>query len=202
MSPAGIEVGLGVRPAATQKIFEQGSLNATENPLDMAIEGDGFFQVTLPDGSTAYTRDGAFKLSADGTIVTSSGYYLYPQITVPENSSDITVSKDGKVSVILAGEETTTEIGQIELARFINPSGLRSLGGNLYTMSDASGEPVISIPSEEGTGTIAAKYLEASNVRIVDEMVNMITAQRAFEIISKAIQVGDDMLQVANNLKR
>lgn len=202
MAPSGIECGLGVKPASTQKIFEQGSLTATENPLDWAIEGEGFFQVTLPDGSTAYTRDGSFKLSADGTIVTSAGYYLFPQITVPENSSALTVSRDGKVSVILQGEDTSTEIGQIELVRFINPGGLRSLGDNLYAVSDASGEPIISLPGEEGTGTVVNGYLEASNVKVVDEMVAMITAQRAFEIISKAIQVGEDMMQVVNNLKR
>ncbi|MCX7727681.1 MAG: flagellar hook-basal body complex protein, partial [Chitinispirillaceae bacterium] len=135
-------------------------------------------------------------------IVTSSGYYLYPQITVPENSSALTVSKDGKVSVILQGEDTSTEIGQIELVRFINPAGLRALGGNLYASSEASGEPIISIPGEEGTGTIVNGYLEASNVRVVDEMVAMITAQRAFEIISKAIQVGEEMMQVVNSIKR
>lgn len=202
MAPAGIETGLGVKPAATQRVFSQGSLNATENPLDWAIEGEGFFQITLPDGSTAYTRDGSFKLSSDGSIVTSSGFFVSPEITVPENSSNLSVSKDGKVSATLPGEDTSTEIGQIELVRFINPSGLRSLGGNLYAMSDASGEPVISLPSEEGTGTIQVGYTEASNVQIVDEMVNMISAQRAFEIISKAIQVGEEMMQVANGLKR
>jgi flagellar basal-body rod protein FlgG len=202
MAPAGIECGLGVRPAATQRVFEQGSLNQTSNPLDWAIKGDGFYQITMPDGSTMYSRDGAFKLSSDGSIVTSSGFYLSPEITVPENSTDLTVSEDGKISVILPGEKNSTEIGQVELVRFINPSGLKSLGGNLYAQSDASGEPVVSLPGEEGTGTILQNYSEASNVQIVDEMVNMISAQRAFEIISKAIQVGEDMMQVANNLKR
>ncbi len=202
MAPAGIQTGLGVKPAATQFIFEQGSLLQTGNSLDWAIQGEGFFQIMLPDGSTAYTRDGSFKRSSDGSIVTSSGFYLLPQITVPENSSDLTVSQDGKVSVILPGESEQTEIGQIELVRFINPSGLRPLGGNLYAKSDASGEPVITIPAEEGAGTIAMGYLEASNVQIVNEMVNMISAQRAFEIISKAIQVSEDMMQVTNNLKR
>ena len=202
MAPAGIQTGLGVKPAATQLIFEQGSLLETGNSLDWAIQGEGFYQIMLPDGSTAYTRDGSFKRSSDGSIVTSAGFFVLPQITIPENSSDLTVSQDGKVSVILPGESEQTEIGQIELVRFINPSGLRPLGGNLYAMSDASGEPVISLPTEEGTGSIAVGYSESSNVQIVNEMVNMISAQRAFEIISKAIQVGEDMMQVANNLKR
>lgn len=202
MAPAGIETGLGVRAAATQKIFQQGSLNGTENELDWAIQGEGLFQVTLPDGGTAYTRDGTFKLSSDGTIVTSSGFPISPSMAVPSGSTKLQVSQDGKVSVILPGEQTSTEIGQIELARFINPSGLRSLGGNLYATSDASGDPVISMPGEEGTGTILQKYTEGSNVQVIDEMVNMISAQRAYEIISKSIQAGEDMLQVANNLKR
>lgn len=202
MAPAGIAAGLGVRPAATQVIFEQGSLVQTGNSLDWAVQGEGFFQVTLPDGSTAYTRDGSFQLSNDGSIVTSSGFFVSPQITVPENSSELTISENGIVSVILPGETEQTEIGQIELARFINPSGLRSLGGNLYAESDASGAPIISFPTEEGTGSILSQYTEASNVQIVNEMVNMISAQRAYEIISKAIQVGEDMMQVVNNLKQ
>lgn len=202
MAPAGIEVGLGVKPAAIQRIFEQGSLNRTENDLDWAIQGEGLFQITLPDGGTAYTRDGSFKLSSDGSIVTSSGFLLSPQISIPDGSSDLEVSQDGRVSVILPGENTSTEIGQIEIVRFINPSGLRSLGGNLYAMTDASGQPIVSVPGEEGAGTIMKGYTESSNVQVVEEMVNMITAQRAFEIVSKAIQVAEDMLQVANNLKR
>lgn len=202
MAPAGIEVGLGVRSVATQRVFEQGSLNGTENPLDWAIQGEGFFQIELPDGGTAYTRDGSFKMSSDGTIVTSSGFFLSPRITVPEGATNLSVSQDGRVSVVLQGEVNHTEIGQLELVRFINPSGLKSLGGNLYLETDASGEPIVSLPGEEDTGTIAQNYVEASNVKIVDEMVNMITAQRAFEIVSKAITVAEDMMQVANNLKR
>lgn len=202
VAPAGIEVGLGVKVAATQKIFQQGSLSSTDNDLDWAVQGEGLFQVTLPDGGTAYTRDGTFKLSSDGTVVTSTGYPVSPSLTVPTGAANLQVSQDGKVSVILSGEQTSTEIGQIELARFVNSSGLRSIGGNLYSESDASGDPVVSLPGEEGTGTIAQKYTEASNVQVVDEMVNMISAQRAYEIISKSIQAGEDMLQVANNLKR
>lgn len=202
MAPAGIETGLGVKPAATQRIFEQGSLNRTENDLDWAIQGEGLFQITLPDGGTAYTRDGSFKLSSDGSIVTSSGFLLSPQITIPEGSSELTVSADGNIAVKLQGEDTLTDVGQIEIVRFINPSGLRSLGGNLFQMTDASGEPVVSLPGEEGAGTVMQNYTEGSNVQVVDEMVNMISAQRAFEIVSKSIQVSEDMLQVASNLKR
>ncbi|HEX2958295.1 MAG TPA: flagellar basal-body rod protein FlgG [Chitinispirillaceae bacterium] len=202
MAPAGIETGLGVKPAATQKIFEQGQVNQTDNELDWAVQGEGLYQIMLPDGTLAYTRDGAFKRSNDGTIVTSSGFMLYPQITIPEQSSELTVSSDGHVSVKLPGEATSTDIGQIELARFVNQSGLKSLGGNLYVQSDASGDPVVSLPAEEGAGTILQKYTESSNVQIVEEMVNMISAQRAFEIISKSIQVSEEMMQVANNLKR
>jgi len=202
MAPAGIETGLGVKPAATTRIFEQGSPTQTGNDMDWAIQGEGLFQITMPDGSTAYTRDGSFKLSSDGTIVNSSGFMLSPQITIPEGASNLHIGADGKVSCILPGEQNSSEIGQIELVRFTNPSGLRSLGQNLYVETDASGEPVISVPGEEGTGTIMQGYTEASNVQVVEEMVNMISAQRAFEIISKSITAAEDMLQVANNLKR
>lgn len=202
MAPAGIEVGLGVRPAATQRIFEQGSVNQTGNDLDLAIYGEGFFQIALPDGGTVYTRDGQLKLSSDGTITTSNGYPLYPQIVIPEAAQEFSVSADGLVSVKLVGDDTLTEIGQMELARFINPSGLKALGNNLFAVSGASGEPIINLPGEEGTGTVMQGYVEASNVQIVDEMVNMISAQRAYEIVSKSIQVSDEMMQTASNLKR
>jgi len=201
MSPAGIEVGLGAKVAATTKQFDQGSLNQTENEMDWAIQGEGLFQITLPDGGTGYTRDGSFGLSSDGTVVTSSGFPVYPAITVPESSTDFAVSADGVVSVTLPGETTSTEIGQVELARFINQSGLKSMGGNLYAQSDSSGDPVINMPGEDGTGTILQKYSEASNVQLVDEMVSMINAQRAYEIISKSIQAGENMIQVATNLR-
>ncbi len=202
MAPAGIEVGLGVRPAASYKIFSQGSLNDTDNPLDLAVGGEGFFQVMLPDGTIGYTRDGQFKLDADGSVVTSRGFRLFPDITVPIGAQELTADGNGIVSVTMPGEDAATEIGQIELARFINPGGLRSAGNNMYLPSDASGDPMFGIPGEEGTGTIMQGSVEASNVQIVDEMVNMITAQRAFEIVSKSIQVSEDMLQTTNNLKR
>ena len=202
MPPSGIEVGLGVRTAAIQRIFQQGSLNQTGNNLDLAIQGEGFYQIALPDGSTAYTRDGQFKLSRDGVLITSNGFQVYPQIVVPEGAEDITVSADGLVSARIAGEDNSIEIGQFELARFVNPSGLKALGHNLFVVSNASGEGIVSLPAEEGTGTIAQGYVEASNVQIVDEMVNMISAQRAYEIVSKSITVSDEMMQTASNLRR
>lgn len=201
VAPAGVEVGLGVKPAATQRVFEQGSLNRTENPMDIAIQGDGLFQVTLPDGTNAYTRDGSFSLSSEGTIVTSSGFPISPAITIPSGSVDFQVSEvDGLVTVRMGTERQ--EIGQIELARFINPAGLRAIGGNLFVETEATGTPMLQTPGVEGTGTLMQNYVESSNVQAVQEMVNMITAQRAYEIVSKAITVSDEMLSTANNLKR
>lgn len=202
MAPSGIDVGLGVRAAANQRIFEQGSINQTGNIYDVAIEGDGLFQISLPDGSTAYTRDGSFKPSSDGTLVTSSGFIVEPQISIPEGASEIEIGPNGQVSVILPGENAPTQIGQFELARFVNPAGLKALGGNLFAATEASGQPIVGLPGDQGMGTIRQNAVEASNVQIVEEMVNMIQAQRAFEIVSKSIQVSEDMLQVTNNLKR
>ena len=202
LSPAGIEVGLGVKPSSTQRVFEQGDMVKSGNTLDLAIQGDGFFQVTLPDGSPAYTRDGSFKLSSDGTVVTSSGYLLSPQITVPQGAQNLTISAAGTVSAVLPGQTASTDLGKVELARFVNSAGLRSLGSNLYAESDASGTAILQSPGQEGAGTIQQGYTEASNVQVVQEMVNMITAQRAFEVVSKAITASDDMLQTANALKR
>jgi flagellar basal-body rod protein FlgG len=205
IAPVGIEVGLGVKPGATQKIFAQGSLNRTENPLDVAIEGEGFFQIYLPDGTTAYTRDGTFKLTADGTIVNSSGHPVAPQLTVPAGAENLGIDEDtGEMTVEMPGEQTPTSLGQIELARFVNPAGLKSVGNNLYLETEASGQPILGAPGQEGMANTKVRqgYVEASNVQIVEEMVNMITAQRAFEIVSKSIQVSEDMLAVTNNLKR
>jgi len=200
--PTNLEVGYGVKPVATTRNFNMGELQPTENPLDLAIQGNGFFQITLPDGTIGYTRDGTFKMSADGRLVTSDGFYLYPEITIPEDTNSISISPQGVVSVMQAGQSEPTELGQLELARFINPAGLSAMGNNLYTMTAASGEPLTATPGEEGMGTIAQGYLEISNVDVVTEMVNMIIAQRAYEINSKAIQTGEDMAQIANNLKR
>jgi flagellar basal-body rod protein FlgG len=200
--PTGIQLGHGTRPAAVQKIFTQGDFENTKNELDWAIEGDGFFQIELPNGDTAYSRCGEFKLDADGRIVNPDGFPLVPELTIPTDTVSISVGMDGTVSVIQAGDSTPTEIGSIQLARFINPAGLRSLGKNLFVPTEASGSEIVGTPSETGLGSIAQGFLEMSNVSVVDEMVNMITAQRAYETNSKAIQTSDDMLQIANNLKR
>lgn len=200
--PSGIQVGLGVKPVAVQKLFMQGDFTQTGNQLDLVMEGDGFFQILLPDGTRAYSRSGAFKLDSDGRIVNSDGYPLEPAISIPVDTTSITVSSDGKVSVSQPGSTTPTEIGQIELARFINPGGLKSLGKSLYINTGSSGDATTANPGSEGLGTIAQGFIEMSNVNVVEEMVNMIVSQRAYEISSKAVQASDDMLQIANNLKR
>jgi len=200
--PTGIQIGHGTRPSTVLKIFTQGTMENTENELDLAIEGDGFFQIILPNGETAYTRDGAFKLDNDGRVVNSDGFALEPEITIPSDTRSISVGMDGTVSVLQAGDTIPSEIGTIELARFVNPAGLVSTGRNLYITSEASGDEMTGIPGEDGLGTIAQGFLEMSNVSVVDEMVNMITAQRAYETNSKSIQTADEMLQLANNIKR
>lgn len=200
--PTGLQLGHGVRPVATQKIYTQGSYQQTGNPLDVVIEGQGFLQVTLPDGSIAYTRDGALKKDGEGRIVTSEGYLLEPQITLPENALSVTISSDGIVSVTTPGNSTPQQIAQIELATFINPAGLNSIGRNLLTETAASGAPITGTPGQDGIGTVIQGYIEMSNVQVVEEMVNMIVAQRAYETNSKAIQTSDEMLQQANNLRR
>lgn len=200
--PTGLQVGHGARPVATTKIFTQGDFQATDNPLDLVIEGNGFFQIQMPDGTTNYTRNGAFKLDSDGKIVTSEGYYLQPEITVPQGTQSITIGTDGLVSVLMPGQTVPQKIGQIEMANFINPAGLSNTGQTLYAQTDASGEPVVSTPGTDGTGQIMSSYLEMSNVKVVEEMVNMIVAQRAYDINSKAVQASDEMLQTANGLKR
>jgi len=200
--PTGIQIGHGTRPSTVLKIFTQGNMENTENELDLAIEGEGFFQIILPNGQTAYTRDGAFKLDSDGRVVNSDGFALEPEITIPSDTLSISVGMDGTVSVLQAGDLTPSEIGTIELARFVNPAGLVSTGRNLYTASEASGAELTGTAGEDGLGTIAQGFLEMSNVSVVDEMVNMITAQRAYETNSKSIQTADEMLQLANNIKR
>ena len=199
--PVGIEVGHGSRVSATQKLFTEGSVQATDNPLDIVIEGDGFLQVQKPDGTIAYTRDGSLKLDGQGRIVTSDGYLLQPQINIPENATDISITSDGTVNVLVEGQEEPQTQGQIELVRFSNPAGLNSSGRNLYEDTMASGEPQTGQPGTQGFGTISQGFLEKSNVKVVEEMVNMISAQRAYEINSKAIQASDEMLQTASRLK-
>jgi flagellar basal-body rod protein FlgG len=200
--PTGIQLGHGTRPSAVQKMFSQGDFQNTQNELDWAIEGDGFFQIEMPNGDTGYTRSGEFKLDADGRIVNPDGFPLIPELTVPTDTISISVGLDGTVSVVQAGDATPVEIGNVQLARFVNPAGLRSLGKNLYSPTNASGDELTGTPGENGFGTLAQGFLEMSNVSVVDEMVNMITAQRAYETNSKVITTADDMLQLANNLKR
>ena len=200
--PTGIQLGHGTRPSTVLKIFSQGNMENTQNELDLAIEGDGFFQIVLPNGETAYTRDGAFKLDSDGRIVNSDGFAMEPEISIPSDALSISVGLDGTVSVLQAGESIPSEIGTIELARFVNPAGLISMGKNLFITSEASGDEMTGTAGENGLGTLAQGFLEMSNVSVVDEMVNMITAQRAYESNSKAIQAADEMLQLANNVKR
>lgn len=198
--PSGTQIGHGARLVATQKLNLQGSFQNTGNDYDLAIEGDGFFQVTMPDGTLSYTRDGNFKKDSQGRVVTAEGYVLEPAITVPDNATAITVSSDGRVTATTpAGDQ---DLGQITLARFINPAGLDSSGHNLLKETSASGAPIVGNPGADGTGTLMQQYVEMSNVQVVEEMVNMIVAQRAYEVNSKAIQTADDMLEKAASLKR
>ncbi|MDY6849706.1 MAG: flagellar basal-body rod protein FlgG [Geoalkalibacter sp.] len=198
--PTGIQVGLGTRSAAVQKIFTTGDLQQTGNDLDLAIEGNGFFRVLMPDGEEAYTRSGAFKKDGTGRMVTSDGYPLEPQIVIPENATRLSITEDGAVNVYLDGEAEPNQIGTIELTTFSNPAGLEAIGRNLLLETPASGAPVDGIPGQEGFGALAQGFLEGSNVNIMEEMVGMITTQRAYEINSKAIQTSDQMLQMVNNL--
>ena len=200
--PVELQIGYGTRPVATPRIFSQGDLGATNNPLDLAIEGDGFFLIQLPDGTEAFARDGAFKLSEVGEMVTSDGYILSPAITIPEEAENLSVGVDGTVSYTTAGTPEPTEAGTIELVRFVNPAGLQATGRNLYKQTSASGEYTTGTAGEEGFGKLRQGFLELSNVVIVDEMVNLIIAQRAYEVNSKAIQSSDEMIQMANNLRR
>jgi len=200
--PAGIQVGSGVRAASVQKVFMQGDFENTKNDLDLAIEGDGFFQIVMPDGTLAYTRAGSFKKDNTGRIVTSDGFPLEPSLSIPSDAVNVTISPDGIISVLQAGSSAPTEIGTIQLVRFPNPAGLNSIGRNLYLPTAASGEPIAGTPGDAGYGTIAQGYLETSNVNIAEELVNMIVGQRAYEINSKAIQVADEMMRTANELKR
>jgi flagellar basal-body rod protein FlgG len=202
--PTNIQVGHGVRAAASQKLFDQGSLQNTGNPADLAIEGDGFFRILQYDGSYAYTRDGSFKIDSNGQLVTSDGYRVMPEIIIPDNAKpdSLQISQDGRVSVEFIGTNERVDIGQIQLFRFINPAGLQAIGDNLLITTNASGEAVGGRPGFDGMGKVIQGRLEMSNVNVVQEMVNMIVAQRAYEMNSKTIQTSDSMLATANNLKR
>lgn len=199
-SPTGIQVGLGVRPAAVQKLFTQGDLIQTGNELDVAIEGHGFFQADLPNGEIGYTRSGAFKRDSTGRITTSDGYPITPGIVIPDDARQITISETGVVSAILGDDTSSTELGNIETVTFTNNGGLIAIGRNLFRDSDASGPPQNGTPGDNGYGVLLQNFLEGSNVNIVEEMTAMITTQRAYEINSKTIQTSDEMMQTVNNL--
>lgn len=198
----GIQIGLGVQPVAIEKLFSQGEITETQNPLDIVIEGNGFFQVLQADGNVAFSRDGSFKLDKDGRLTTANGMPLEPEIIIPADAITVSISHDGTVSVLTPGTTTPQEVGKINLAKFINPAGLENLGYNLYRSTDASGEAVTGTPGLEGFGAVAQGFLEISNVQVVEEMVNMIIAQRAYEVSSKAIEATDEMLRIANNIRR
>jgi len=200
--PTGIQIGLGTRLAAVSKIFSAGDFTQTGNELDLAIEGDGFYQIQLPDGTTGYSRAGAFKRDSTGRVVTSDGYPLLPEIVIPSTATKINIGTDGTVSVTQSGQSATTSVGNIQLASFSNPAGLSSQGKSIYLPSDASGAAVTGTPGQNGLGTVSQGNLEMSNVNVAEEMVNMIVGQRAYEINSKAVQAADEMLQTANNLRR
>ncbi len=193
--PTGLQVGLGVRPVATSRQFTQGTLQQTGNTLDMAVNGDGFFQIQMPDGTTGYTRDGSFKLDGQGQLVTNNGYTVQPGIIVPANAVSVSVGADGMVTAALPGQTAAANLGQIQLAHFINPAGLDPKGGNIFAESVSSGQPQVTNPGSESTGTLSQGFVEASNVNVVEELVTMIQTQRAYELNSKAIQTSDQMLQ-------
>ena len=196
---SGLMLGTGVRTVATEKVFTQGNLMQTNNSLDIAIEGRGFFQILMPDGNLAYGRDGAFQLDSQGQMVTASGYLVQPGITIPNNTQSITVGQDGTVSVLVAGSSTPSQVGDIQLADFINPTGLQPIGQNLYVETGASGAPQSGTPGLNGLGKLVQGSLETSNVNTVEELVKMIETQRAYEMNSKAISTADQMLQYVNN---
>jgi flagellar basal-body rod protein FlgG len=198
--PSGLQIGTGVRTVATERIFTQGNPQLTGNSKDVMVNGSGFFPVLLPDGTQAYTRDGSFQTDQNGQLVTSSGFVVQPAITIPANAESITVGRDGVVSVKLPGTTAPTQVGSLQLATFINPAGLESRGENLYVETGASGNPNLNVPGTNGAGVLMQGYVESSNVNVVEEMVNMIQTQRAYEINSKAITTSDQMLQKLSQL--
>jgi flagellar basal-body rod protein FlgG len=198
--PTGLQVGLGVRVAAASRNFSQGALQQTSSRFDLAIQGNGFFQIQMPDGSTAYTRDGSFQVDANGQLVTNAGYPVLPGITVPANATSFDVGRDGTVTVTIPGQVAPQGLGQIALASFINPAGLESRGGNLFGETAASGTPAVAAPASGANGSLQQGFVEGSNVNVVEELVSMIATQRAYELNSKAIQTSDQMLQKLGQL--
>ena len=199
--PAGVEIGSGVRTVSTPRIMSQGSVNMTEGELDVAISGEGFFPVQMPDGRTAYTRDGSFERSAEGDLVTSSGYTVDPGISIPTDATSVVISEDGVVSAYVGTDSVATQIGQLQLARFVNKSGLESLGDNLFMDTAASGAPQLGVPNGEGTGSLLQGYLEMSNVNSVTEIADLIAAQRAYEMNARVISGADEMMQSTSQLR-
>jgi len=199
--PSGLQIGTGTRVVTTERLHTQGNLTKTGNSTDVAINGNGFFQVQMPDGTLAYTRDGNFQINAQGQLVTSSGYPVQPAVTVPQNATSLTIGKDGVVTVTTPGTVNSTQVGTFQLANFINPAGLRSLGENLYAETEASGTANLANPGSNGVGALNQNYVETSNVNVVEEMIQMIQTQRAYEINSKAVQTADRMLEKVAQLK-
>ena len=198
--PTGLQIGTGVMPVSTETLFDQGNLQQTSNQFDLAINGQGFFQVQMPDGTTAYTRDGSFHVDAAGALVTNSGFAVTPQITIPAAAQSVTVGQDGTVSITLQGKPAPSTVGTIQLANFINPAGLEAKGQNLFAETGASGTPSANTPGTNGLGTLQQGYIETSNVNVVSELVNMIQTQRAYEMNSKSIQTADQMLSKLSDL--
>lgn len=201
MVPAGLEIGSGVRTVSTPRVMSQGGVNVTERELDVAIRGEGFFMVQMPDGRTAYTRDGSFERSADGTLVTSTGYQIQPGITIPGDANAVTIAPDGVVSAILNNQSTPTQLGQLQLARFVNKSGLESLGDNLFVETAASGAAQVGVPNADGNGNLLQNYLELANVNSVTEIADLIAAQRAYEMNARIISGADQMMQATSQLR-
>jgi flagellar basal-body rod protein FlgG len=202
-TPMPLQVGEGVKPVSTQRIFTEGAIQNTNNPLDLLIEGDdSFFQITLPDGQTAYTRDGSFVRDANGNVVTADGYFLDPPVQIPADASQVQITPTGQIMVTVAGSSQSVQVGQLELSRFVNPAGLQAEGSNLFTQTAASGDPIQGTPGSISFPSVQQGSLESSNVDVVDEMVNLIVAQRAYEMNSKAVSTSDDMLQILDNMKQ
>lgn len=199
--PSGLQLGLGVRVGSVYKIHEQGALQITENPLDLAITGDGYFQITMPNGETAYTRSGVLQINENGEIVTTTGYLLEPNIVVPQNATSVDINENGEVFASIAGQVAQSNLGQIQLATFINPAGLEAVGDNLFLETAASGTPQVNNPGTEDTGTVRQGALENSNVNVVEEITSLITAQRAYEMNSTVIRTSDEMLQSVTQLR-
>jgi len=198
--PSGLQVGLGVKPVATYRINEQGTLSETDNEYDIGISGKGFFQVEMPDGTTAYSRAGSFQLDSNGKIVTPDGYTVLPSVTVPTNAKSVTISTAGVVTAEISGQTSASNLGQLQLARFVNPAGLDAIGNNLLIETDASGTATVANPGTDGMGTVVQNYVESSNVNVVTEITNLISAQRAYEMNSRVIKTTDDMLSSINQM--